>query len=209
MRIFGWLPALFAALSMTSPAQRAPLFKNEIQPVLERNCVSCHGSERKMAGLDLSSFTGLMAGGSGGPAISPGHPERSLLWRMIEGGKMPVGGTLTAAEKQLIRTYIEQGRFPSMETAAKAREAARITPEARNWWAFRKPVKPALPKSGEANPIDAFIASKLAGKGWKLSPEADRVTLIRRASFDLIGLPPAPAEVRAFVEDGEPLDWWR
>src|SRR5579864_783344 len=111
-----WLLAV-AVVAAPVSAQRAPLFKSEILPVLEKNCVSCHGDQKKMAGLDLSSFTGVMTGGSSGPVIAPGKPERSLLWQMIDTGKMPLGGKLTDADKQLIRTYIEQGRFPSMDAA--------------------------------------------------------------------------------------------
>jgi len=186
-------------------AQRAPLFKSEILPVLQKNCVQCHGDQKKMAGLDLSTFAGLMAGGSSGPVIAPGKPERSLLWQMIDAGKMPMAGKLADADKQLIRTYIEQGRFPSMEAAQQEREAARITPEARNWWSFRKAVAPPVPSVQRSEqvktPIDAFVLAKLEAREWQFQPEADRITLIRRAYLDLTGLPPSPAEVKAFVED--------
>ncbi len=195
------------AVAIPSLAQRAPLFNSEIQPVLEKKCVSCHGEQKKMAALDLSNFAGVMKGGSSGPVIAPGKPERSLLWKMIESDKMPLGGTLTIAEKQTIRAYIEQGRFPreEMDAAQQAREAALITPQARNWWSFRKPVKAAAPavknRDQVSTAIDAFVLAKLEERGWKMRPEADRVTLLRRAYFDLTGLPPAPAEVKAFVSD--------
>jgi len=195
-------------------AQRAPLFKSEIMPVLEKNCVMCHGDKQKMAGLDLSSFSGMMAGSSSGPVIAPGKPERSMLWKMIENDQMPQGGKLTAGEKQLIHAYIEQGRFPATEeseAAIQAREAAKITQKSREWWAFRKPVKAAVPevknKDQARTAIDAFILAKLEQKGWKMEPEADRVTLIRRAYLDLTGLPPTPAEVKAFVDDKSPKAW--
>ena len=195
-------------------AQRAPLFKSEIMPVLEKNCVMCHGEKQKMAGLDLSSFSGMMAGSSSGPVIAPGKPDRSMLWKMIENDQMPQGGKLTAGEKQLIHAYIEQGRFPATEeseAAIQAREAAKITPKSREWWAFRKPVKTAVPavknKDQARTAIDAFILAKLEQKGWKMEPEADRVTLIRRAYLDLTGLPPTPAEVKAFVDDKSPKAW--
>jgi hypothetical protein len=202
-----WLPLILVAAAVPATAQRAPLFKSEILPVLEKNCVSCHGDQKKMAALDLSTFTGIMTGGSSGPVIAPGKPERSLLWKLIEADKMPMGGKLTAAEKQLIKTYIEQGRFPQeeMNAAEQAREAALITPQARNFWSFRKPVKspvPAVKNNDQAKTaIDAFILAKLEEKGWKMRPEADRSTLLRRAYFGLTGLPPTPAEVAAFLED--------
>src|SRR4051794_9627758 len=93
-------------------AQRDPLFKTEILPVLEKNCVSCHGPAQQMAKLDLSTFSGMMQGSSSGPVIAPGKPERSLMWKLIESGQMPQGGKLSAAEKQLIKSYIQYGRFP-------------------------------------------------------------------------------------------------
>ena len=195
-------------------AQRAPLFKSEIMPVLEKNCVMCHGDKQKMAGLDLSSFSGMMTGSSSGPVIAPGKPERSLLWKLIENGQMPQGGKLSAADKQLIHAYIEQGRFPASEeseAAIQAREAAKITQKSREWWAFQKPVKAAVPavknKEQARTAIDAFILAKLEQKGWKMEPEADRVSLIRRAYLDLTGLPPTPAEVKAFVDDKSPQAW--
>src|SRR4029450_9259403 len=94
-------------LPLPASAQRDPLFKSEILPVLEKNCVSCHGPNQKMARLDLSSFAGMMEGSSSGPVIAPGKPERSLMWKLIESGAMPQGGKLSTAEKQLIKSYIQ------------------------------------------------------------------------------------------------------
>src|SRR6476620_8977863 len=91
-----------AALCVPAFAQRDPLFKTEILPVLEKNCVKCHNPQQKMARLDLSTFSGMMEGSSSGPVIAPGKPERSLLWKLIESDQMPQGPKkLTAAEKQL------------------------------------------------------------------------------------------------------------
>ncbi len=91
----------------------------------------------------------MMEGSSSGPVIAPGKPERSLMWKLIENDQMPQGGKLTNAEKQLIKSYIQYGRFPQAtaetEAAIQAREAAKITQQDRNWWSFRKPVKPAVP----------------------------------------------------------------
>ena len=188
-------------------AQRAPLFKDEILPVLEKSCVSCHSPERKMGGLDLSTFAGLMAGGASGPVVAPGKPERSLLWMQIDSGRMPMGGKMTSANKQLIRAYLEHGRFPQdqLDQAAQAREAAKITPEARRWWSFVPPVAspvPAVKQMGLVRtPIDAFVEAKLEAKGWTMQPEAERVTLMRRLYFDLTGLAPTPAEAQAFLSD--------
>jgi hypothetical protein len=206
-----FLPALALLLiALPALAQRAPQFKSEVQPVLEKNCVPCHNEKQKMAKLDLSSFSGMMAGGASGPVIAPNKPERSLLWRMIENNQMPLDKKMTPAEKQLIRAYIEQGRFPAAadEAELEAKDAAKITAEHRKWWSFRAPVKPAVPavknRGQVKTPIDAFVLARLEQKGWALQPEADRTNLIRRAYLDLTGLLPSPADVRAFVEDKSP-----
>jgi len=201
-----WSWLIVGAVSLC--AQRAPLFKDEVLPVLEKSCTKCHGAEQKMGGLDLSTFAGVMKGGASGPAIAPGKSARSLLWIMVESNKMPMGGALSAAQKQLLKTYIEQGRFPAAESDSEraAKESAKITPEARQWWSFVKPVKPAVPsvKGITRTPIDAFVLAKLEEKGWKMQPEADRVTLARRAYLGLTGLPPTPAEANGFLDDKSP-----
>src|SRR6185436_20498612 len=91
------LVCVAGAIAVPAFAQRDPLFKTEILPVLEKNCVGCHGPQQKMAKLDLSSFTGMMEGSSSGPVIAPGKPERSLLWKLIENDTMPQGGKLSIA----------------------------------------------------------------------------------------------------------------
>src|SRR5216683_2896563 len=146
-----WVRLGIAVLAIAIPAaaQRDPLFKTEILPVLEKNCVKCHGPQQKMAKLDLSSFTGMMEGSSAGPVIAPGKPERSLMWKLIENDQMPQGGKLTVAEKQLIKSYIQYGRFPQAtpdtEAEIQARELAKVSPKERSWWSFRKPVKSTVP----------------------------------------------------------------
>src|SRR6201986_238974 len=92
----GWLWIALAALAIAVPAaaQRDPLFKTEILPVLEKNCVCCHGPKQKMAKLDLTTFAGMMQGSASGPVIVPGKPERSLMWKLIENEQMPQGGKL-------------------------------------------------------------------------------------------------------------------
>ncbi|MDX1983819.1 MAG: DUF1553 domain-containing protein [Bryobacteraceae bacterium] len=203
------LRPLFALALCLTPAlsQRAPLFKDEILPILEKSCNKCHNQQQKMAGLDLTTFTAVMKGGTSGPIIAPGKPERSLLWKMIESGKMPLGGKLSGPQQQAIKAYIEHGRFPLQEISAaeQTREAMLVTPEARNWWSFRKPVKHAVPTVKNTKqvrtPIDAFILAKLEEKGWAMQSEADRVTLMRRAYLDLTGLPPTPADVKAYLAD--------
>ena len=104
----------FAAAACFLSAQRAPLFKDEILPVLQKNCTSCHSPERKMGGLDLTTFTGMMNGGSSGPVIAPGKPQRSLMWLQIDSGKMPMGGRIIIARRynfQIIKVFIDWWRL--------------------------------------------------------------------------------------------------
>ena len=199
-----------AILVPTAYGQRAPLFKDEILPILEKSCNGCHNPKQKMGGLDLTTFAGVMSGGASGPVIAPGKPNHSLMWIMIESGKMPMGGALNKAQKQAIKAYIEQGRFPKneLDAAAEAREAKLITPEARKWWSFQRPVNPPLPAVKNSaqvrTPIDRFILAKLEERGWKMQPEAKRIHLMRRAYLGLTGLPPSPAEAQEFLADQSP-----
>ena len=161
-----------------------------------------------MAKLDLSTFTGMMEGSSSGPVIAPGKPERSLMWKLIESGQMPQGGKLTTAEKQLIKSYIQYGRFPQAtaetEEAARAREAAKVTQADRQWWSFRNPSVPVpsvAAKEQVRTPIDAFVLAQLEHKGWKMQSEADRPLIRRASSTDR----PAPNSRRSEGFRGRPF----
>ena len=210
-RVFRIAAAVVLAAFLGGAAARAqapPTFQHEILPLFEQKCLLCHG-EAKQAGLDLRTLNSIMAGGSSGPALIAGKPDQSVLWKMVDSGKMPMGGEEFGTEqKQLIRYWIENGRFPSLESARDENQAAKITAEARNFWSFRKPVQPAVPELKNAarvrTPIDAFALRQLEDKGWGVNADADRATLIRRAYLDLTGLPPTPDEVQAFVEDPSP-----
>src|SRR5258708_13087443 len=146
---WGPLGIALTALALPAFAQRDPLFKTEILPVLEKNCVSCHGPKQKMAKLDLSSFAGMMEGSASGPVIAPGKPERSLLWKLIENDQMPQGGKLSVADKQLIKSYIQYGRFPvappETEEQARAKDLAPVKPEDPNSCPFPNPLNSPVP----------------------------------------------------------------
>ncbi len=155
--------------------------------VIANNCGGCHGSA-KMSGLSVETREALLAGGSRGPAIVPGKASESLLYKaVVRDGelKMPPGNkVLAAVDVAAVREWINAGAvFGS--TKPKAAEPT--------WWSLRKPVKPA------ARSIDAILG--------KAKPAADRRVLIRRASYDLTGLPPAPEEIEAFVNDKDPKAW--
>lgn len=174
--------------------------------LLEKNCLSCHG-ESPMSGLDLRTRDGVLRGGKRGPAVVPGKSAASLLYQaVLRTGelKMPFGkDPLSPAEIKILRDWIDAGaKWPAEQPPARAGS------ESATGWAFRRPVRPALPKvkssTSVRNPIDAFILAKLEDKGLKPAPPADKLTLVRRAYFDLIGLPPTPEQVKSFVEDNSP-----
>ena len=190
-------------------SQPTPTFQHEVLPLMEARCVACHGEEAS-AGLDLRTLDAVLRGSSGGPAIAPGEPEKSVLWQKVSSDAMPIGGDpLSTDEKRLIRDWIEKGQFPKRDRAAEDASAeARVREAAEGVWAFESPVQQTPPAVANAeqvrSPIDAFVLEKLEEVGTSLSPEADRATLIRRAYLDLTGLPPSPEEVAAFVADGSP-----
>jgi len=201
------LPHVLGILILHSLVWAAtPTFQHEVLPLMEKKCIACHGGGKTpMAGLDLRTLDGVVKGSSKGPVVMPGNPDASRLWIMIRDGKMPMGGSpLSEDEKQLIREWIEKGQFPVAADVRSSNRADKITEKARQWWSFRKPVKPQVPSVHAARvrtPIDAFIEQKLEEKKWTLGPEADKRTLVRRVYFDLLGMPPTPEQVNEFLAD--------
>jgi mono/diheme cytochrome c family protein len=186
-------------------APRKPVdFVRDVRPILNRNCLSCHGPEKQKGDyrLDVREIA-IKGGESYAPNILPGKPAESPLIRFISGSgdlKMPPEGKgLTEAEIRIIRTWIEQGAPWPDEVAGEVKDKL-------DWWAFKPLKRPENLPASVTGPvaIDFFIDSTLAANGLKGAPEADRRTLIRRLMFDLIGLPPTPAEVEAFVADASP-----
>jgi hypothetical protein len=187
------------------------VFEKDVLPLLQGKCVRCHGGAKQKADLDLRSKAGLLKGGESGPALVPGSPEKSLLWVQIAGDKMPPEGEkLTEAQKTLVQAWIAGGARDDGTAAVQAEDGKdrQVTDADRQFWAFRPPVRPAVPdvKSAQRarNPIDAFVLAALEKQGLTLAPEADRLTLLRRATFDLTGLPPTPQEVETFLADTAP-----
>ena len=190
----------FAVLALVPAARAAdpvPDFARDVRPILAENCFKCHGPDDKARKAKLRLDDRTVAVGKG--AIVPGKPgESELVSRVLSADPehmMPPPSTkrtLTAAQKDVLKRWV----------AAGAPYAAH--------WAFVKPMRPPVPKPSteysvpSTNPIDAFVLARLAKEGLKPSPEADKVTLIRRVSLDLIGLPPTPAEVDAFRNDASP-----
>ena len=171
--------------------------------VIERSCLHCHGEENN-SGLDMRRRENLLKGGTRGPAVVPGRPEASLLYLAAAhddgtGLEMPFGGDRLAEEDiEVLEAWIRAGApWNDIDPAAEY--------QAPSWWSFKPPTRPDDPDVEEtawvANSIDAFVLAKLEEEELPHAPPADRRTLIRRAYFDLIGLPPTPEEVETFVND--------
>ena len=197
------------------PVASGPLtFEKDIRPILKANCFTCHGEGEKLkGGLDVRLKHLIAKGGEHGAAIQPGKPEKSPLFTFVRDGEMPKSEKKLSKEQvEIIRQWIAGGAKVARAEPAKPGAADEFTPEEREHWAFQPVKRPAVPYvpsignrlSGIANPIDAFLFQKLIAAKLTFSPPADRATLIRRASFDLLGLPPSPAEVEAFEKDTSP-----
>jgi mono/diheme cytochrome c family protein len=181
-------------------------FVRDIQPIFANNCYKCHDAAKHKGGMRIDSkATAFIGGDSGEASIVPSDPDKSKLIQLVRGDDPksfmpPKGNRLTAQQVALLVRWVKQGaRWPDGVDHPSA---------ALTHWSFRAPKPPAIPKVGDLswvrNPIDNFVLAKLQHEGLKPSPEADRYTLIRRLSFDLIGLPPTPQEVQEFVNDRSP-----
>ncbi|MDB5350383.1 MAG: Protein of unknown function (DUF1553)/Protein of unknown function (DUF1549)/Planctomycete [Planctomycetota bacterium] len=185
----------------------AAFFESRVRPVLVTHCQSCHGPEKQKSGLRLDSMAHALLGGAGGPAIVPGEPEKSPLIeavRQLGEVKMPPKEKLPDQAIADLTEWVRRGA-PWPETKP---ETPRNDPT-KTHWAFRPVGDPVAPNvkndSWPRSTIDRFILAKLEARGLEPSPIADRRTLIRRATFDLIGLPPSPQEVAAFEADPAPI----
>ncbi len=188
---------------------------HDVLPLLLLRCTSCHGRQRKEGDLDLRSRAGMLKGGKSGPAIVPSKSDESLLVKRVRAEEMPPRPRLVEAmvkpmepaELAKLVRWIDLGAPDAVAEPdlAGTAEDPLVSAADRDFWAFQRPQSSPRPAVAHAdrvrNPIDAFVLAKLEEKGLSLSPETDRRTLIRRASFDLTGLPPEPAEVEAFLAD--------
>lgn len=210
-----FLPALLVCFSVRAaeptPAQ-LQFFENRIRPVLAENCYKCHSdqAEKVKGGLLLDSRDGLLKGGDTGPAIVPGDPDHSLLIKAVrytdpDLQMPPKGPQLPASTIADLVSWVKMGA-PDPRAATVAQKS--WSDSSKTHWAWQplqRPSPPSVQDSAWAKtPIDHFILAKLEEKGLKPNPPADKRTLIRRATFDLIGLPPTVAEVDDFVKDDSP-----
>ena len=182
-------------------------FDQQIAPLLARRCLDCHAGAGAKRGLDLSSQRGVLKGGKQGPALVAGKPEQSLLWELVEEGRMPPKKPLPPEEKKLLKDWIAGGAT----WGADPIDPFRFTTATRagyDWWALQPVKPPPLPavkdQKWPRNAIDHFILAGLEGNGLTPTRPADRRALIRRLSFDLLGLPPSPEDVETFLKDNSP-----
>lgn len=188
-------------------AEQLQFFETSIRPILVEHCQKCHGEAKQWGNLRLDSRQAFLAGGDTGPAIVPGEPEKSLLIRAIRQTddelKMPPKGKLSDKQIADFIVWIKQGaHFPSAKEATKQRNRD------PNHWSFQTPVDPPVPNvTNTAWPktnLDRFILAKLEDAKLAPAATADKRTLIRRATYDLTGLPPTPEEIAAFLADDHP-----
>jgi len=195
-------------------AAKPAVTQHDIQPLMMLRCTVCHGPRKQEGKLDLRTRESMLRGGKSGPAIVPGMPKESLVLKKIHDGEMPPRRKVVAAsvkpmeprEIALLTKWIELG---APEGEVPTPKPYPIKKADREFWAFQKPQRPTVPavKSRNSiiqNPIDAFIEQRLQRAGLTLTPQANRQVLIRRATYNLTGLPPTPKEVRAFLADDAP-----
>jgi mono/diheme cytochrome c family protein len=189
-------------------AAKAITFEADVRPILKAYCFQCHGEGEKLKGdLDVRLRRTIVAGGESGTAIVPGDAEESLLYQQVRDGEMPKGKKkLTAAEIDVIEQWIAGGaKTAHPEPTAELKPGFHITDEERSYWAFQPIRRPQVPtvqhQDRVRTPIDALLLRRLEEQGMSFSEDADKPTLIRRATYDLTGLPPTPEEVEAFLAD--------
>ena len=207
---------LLLGIPVTAQPVKKVSFPRDVAPILTAKCMNCHGKEPLMAHLDLRTRDGVLKGAKHGPGVIPGNSAESHLYRRLIGQEqppMPLGGRLSDEEIAIIKDWIDSGaEWDASVTlgpvAVSTASEKKFTEQQRRYWAFQRIVKPAVPpvkdREWARNPIDALVASKLEEKKIKPNTPADKITLIRRATLDLTGLPPTPEDVQAFLADSSP-----
>ncbi len=202
---------LLVTLSAASATAGAEVeFERDIAPLLVRRCLECHNEAGESGGLRLTSATGLRAGGDSGPVIDADNREQSLLLERVLDGEMPpakgdIAQRLPETEIGLLRRWVLAGTPWPEGRVLDPYERTTETRAGRDWWSLQPIRRPTVPvveaKTASGNPVDAFIRAGLSERDWVPAPPADRRTLLRRLSYDLIGLPPTAEEYAAFEQD--------
>lgn len=195
-------------------AAAVEFFEQRVRPLLAGHCHDCHGPKKQEGGLRLDSRAAVLRGGDSGPTVVPHEPDASLLIDAVRYGdvyQMPPTEQLPPGEIAVLEEWVRRGAPWPTDDPVQAdvnTTAVDIVARKRSHWAWRPIVSPAVPATRDgqvaATAIDAFLLAKLAEAGIERAAPADKPTLIRRATFDLLGLPPTPEEVDAFVADLSP-----
>ncbi len=216
--IFLSAPFLFISSSASQAVDQAEFFEKQVRPILIRNCAGCHSSKTKIAELDLTTAEGFQRGGESGPLVNKENIEESRLLKVIgyqEKLKMPPAGKLKEDEIAILAAWVKmEAPWPNGAAAAKDSKwtnktsTREFTEAEKGFWAFQSMSRPMPLKVKSAawvkTPIDAFILQKIESKNLTPAPAADKHTLLRRATYDLTGLPPTEQEIRDFLADGSP-----
>ncbi len=197
---------LFGLGATADEKENLRFFEMEVRPLLANECYKCHSAEKEKGGLRLDHRDFILKGGETGPAVVVGKPDESPMIKAVRRSDhdfvMPPKKALTESQVAVLEKWVALGAPWPAETAKQGTtDENGFTEKDRNWWAIQPVADPAPPKAGEGwakNPIDAFIAAKLAEKDLKPAGPADAGELVRRLHFDLHGLPPSSEEVLAF-----------
>ncbi|MCE9561823.1 MAG: PSD1 and planctomycete cytochrome C domain-containing protein [Planctomycetes bacterium] len=201
----------FAVDPKLTPEQTT-FFENKIRPILVEHCYSCHGEKKDKGGLRLDTRAAVLKGGDSGPAVVPGKPEASPLVKAVKFTdphlQMPPKGKLTPEQIAALTDWVKDGapdpRTTTPSVAADPYDFTKLVAGVKTHWSFQPVVQPKVPQPANSNPIDGFLLAKLSDKGLSFAKPADKRTLIRRATFDLHGVPPTAEEVEAFEKDTSP-----
>lgn len=203
-----FVAACFRASSAADPSSVS--FEQHVRPILKAYCLDCHGGGEKIeAGLDLRLKRLILKGGDSGAAIQPGQPGASHLLKRIKSGEMPpIEKKVPAAQIAIIERWIEGGAITARDEPETIGPGLGITAEERAYWAYQPIQPPQRPTVKESNglrsAVDAFVQSKLESVDLSLKSESDQFTLLKRATFDLTGLPPTLEEIDQFLGDATP-----
>lgn len=201
------VPRLLTAQAL--PPNSPDFFETKVRPILATNCYACH-TESALGGLRLDSIEGMTKGGKRGPALIPGDPDKSLLIQAVKQTdpalKMPMGGKLKDSEIEVFSVWVKAGAIWPKAGVPVSKNT--ISPERKNFWSFVPLHDVEVPQPKDSSwvrtAIDRFVLARLEREGLKPAPAASRRDLLRRATLDLIGLPPTFEEIQAFEKDESP-----
>ena len=208
-----WFAASSSSLAQSPTADDLEFFEKSVRPLLSNNCHACHGAAKQKGNLRLDSRQAILKGGDSGPAVVPGHPEKSLLIKAVgytdDELRMPPRSKLAAAQLAILNRWVERGlAWPETKGVDSKGEASAFNlAERSRHWCWQPLLQTAPPTSvshNSSNPIDAYLEPQQLAAGIQPAGRSDRLTLLRRVTFDLIGLPPSPQEIAAFLADDRP-----